>query len=97
MSEPQDGRYDSVARRWLALVERRQEHFIELSNSGRWRHYYTQTEFLDEMRKVLKLRDQWAALAGLPVFDDTVATAARVVSLHEERQSRRERGQRRQA
>ncbi len=66
MSEPQDRRYDSIARRWLALVERRQEHFIELADTGRWRHYYTQTGFIDEMRKVLHVRDQWAAIAGLP-------------------------------
>jgi len=66
MSEPQSGRYDSIARRWLALMERRQEHFLELCDSGRWRHYYTEAEFLDEMRKVLRVRDQWAALAGMP-------------------------------
>lgn len=66
MSEGQRGPYDSVARRWLALVERRQENFIELCDTGRWRHYYTHDEFLIEMRKVMRLRDQWAALAGLP-------------------------------
>ena len=73
MSERQDGPYDSIARRWLALVERRQEHFIELCDTGRWRHYYTRAEFLEEMRKVLRLRDQWASLAGLPVSDDTLS------------------------
>jgi|ERR1700734_3013168 hypothetical protein len=66
MSEREASPYDSVARRWLALVERRQENFIDLCNSGRWRHYYTRAEFLDEMRKVLRLRDQWAINAGLP-------------------------------
>jgi uncharacterized repeat protein (TIGR03809 family) len=70
MSAPQDGRYDSVARRWLALVERRQAHFLELCDTGRWRHYYTHAEFLDEMRKVLRVRDQWAAIAGLPRSDE---------------------------
>jgi len=66
MSEREAGPYDSVARRWLALIERRQENFIDLCNTGRWRHYYTRAEFLDEMRKVLRLRDQWAINAGLP-------------------------------
>jgi uncharacterized repeat protein (TIGR03809 family) len=66
MSEPQSGRYDSIARRWLALVERRQEHFLDLCDTGRWRHYYSEAEFLDEMRKVLHVRDRWAAIAGLP-------------------------------
>ena len=67
MSEPRSGRYDSIARRWLALIERRQEHFLDLCDSGRWRHYFTEAEFLDEMRKVLRVRDQWAALAGVPL------------------------------
>lgn len=69
MSERQAGPYDSIARRWLALVERRQEHFLELCDTGRWRHYYTQAEFLAEMKKVLRVREQWAALAGVPLHD----------------------------
>ena len=72
MSAPQESRYDSVARKWLALVERRQAHFIELSNTGRWRHYYTKAEFLDEMRKVLSVRQQWARIAGMAVGDEDV-------------------------
>jgi hypothetical protein len=71
MSERQQSPYDSIARSWLALVERRQRNFIELCNTGRWRHYYTQAQFLDEMRKVLYLRNQWARLAGLPVSEQT--------------------------
>jgi uncharacterized repeat protein (TIGR03809 family) len=70
MSERQQNPYDSIARRWLALVERRQEHFLDLCDSGRWRHYYTHAEFLDEIRKVLRVRDQWAAIAGLPLSDE---------------------------
>lgn len=69
MSEPQYGRYDSIARRWLALIERRQENFLDLSDTGRWRHYYTEAGFLDEMRKLLRLRERWAALAGVSLAD----------------------------
>ena len=69
MSERQQSPYDSIARSWLALVERRQQNFIELCKTGRWRHYYTHAQFLDEMRKVLHLRNQWARLAGLPAGD----------------------------
>jgi hypothetical protein len=72
MSAPQESRYDSIARKWLALVELRQAHFIELSNTGRWRHYYTKAEFLDEMRKVLNVREQWATIAGAAVDDEDV-------------------------
>jgi competence CoiA-like predicted nuclease len=67
MSERQESPYDSIARSWLALIERRQESIVELCHSGRWRHYYTHPEFLEEMRKVLELRNRWARLAGLPV------------------------------
>jgi uncharacterized repeat protein (TIGR03809 family) len=67
MSEAQRNPYDRVARRWLALVERRQEHLIELCDTGRWRHYYTHDEFLIEMRKLLRVRDRWATIAGVPV------------------------------
>jgi hypothetical protein len=69
MSERQESPYDSTARRWLALVERRQQNFIELWNTGRWQHYYTHAQFLDEMRKMLDLRNRWASLAGLPVTE----------------------------
>ncbi len=65
MSARQAGPYDSVARKWLALAERRQAHFSELCSSGRWKHYYTQAELDDEMRKVNDVRDQWAKIAGL--------------------------------
>jgi hypothetical protein len=67
MSERQPSPYDSIARSWLALVERRQRNLVELCNTGRWRHYYTHAQFLDEMRKVLHLRNRWAQLAGLPI------------------------------
>ena len=72
MSGPQSGRYDTIARRWLALIERRQENFLDLCDTGRWRHYYTEPEFLEEMRKVLRVRDQWAALAGQPLNEELV-------------------------
>ena len=69
MSERQESPYDITACRWLALVERRQQNFIELWNTGRWQHYYTHAQFLDEMRKILGLRNRWALLAGLPVTE----------------------------
>ena len=66
MSERQTGPYDSVARKWLALAERRQAHFADLVDSGRWKHYFSVERLNDEMRKAAALRDQWARIAGLP-------------------------------
>jgi len=65
MSERQPGPYDGIARKWLALVERRKAHISELCDSGRWKHYYTHEQLLDEMREVARVRDQWARIAGL--------------------------------
>jgi hypothetical protein len=70
MSERQAGPYDSVARKWLALAERRQAHFVELADSGRWRHYYTVDGLEAEMRRAADLRDQWARLAGVLTDED---------------------------
>jgi len=65
MSERQTGRYDSLARRWLALAERRQAHFIELCNSGRWKHYFSQDQLDDEMRRVNDDYERWAEIVGV--------------------------------
>lgn len=66
MSARQPGPYDSVARKWLALAERRRAHVLELHESGRWRHYYTPDELLEAMREAVRSRDEWARIAGLP-------------------------------
>jgi hypothetical protein len=70
MSERQAGPYDSIARKLLALAERRQAHFVELVDSGRWRHYFSRDDLDREMRKAAALRDQWARIAGIVADDD---------------------------
>jgi hypothetical protein len=72
MSERQASPYDGVARKWLALAERRQAHFVELVDSGRWKHYFSPEELNTEMRRAAALRDQWARIAGLLDDDDEV-------------------------
>jgi len=69
MSAGQPGPYDAVARKWLALAERRRAHFVELRDSGRWKHYYTADELTEVMREVVRSRNQWAKLAGLALDD----------------------------
>jgi hypothetical protein len=82
MSERQKSPYDSIARRWLRSSSVGSS--FRLSQSGRWRRYYTQTEFLNEMRNVLQVRNQRAALAGIPMksvpSDNTGAQEAAPVS-----------------
>jgi uncharacterized repeat protein (TIGR03809 family) len=60
------GPYDSVARKWLALAERRKLHMIELYDSGRWRRYYTEAKLLAEMRGAIEACDAWARIVGVP-------------------------------
>ena len=65
MSARQTWPHDTIARRWLALAERRIAHFIDLRDSGRWRHYYTQqTEIHEALREAIRARDEWARIAG---------------------------------
>jgi hypothetical protein len=64
MSERQDGPYDRIARRWLALAERRQIDFLELYESGRWRHYYSETKLREEIQKIIDVRERWAKIVG---------------------------------
>jgi uncharacterized repeat protein (TIGR03809 family) len=58
--------YHAVAREWLSLVERRKAHLVELFETGRWRHYYTEAELLGELRAANIACDRFADAAGLP-------------------------------
>jgi hypothetical protein len=64
MSARQPGPYDSVARKWLALAERRKASFVLLLETGRWRHYYTSAQLEIETRKADELCAKWASIAG---------------------------------
>jgi uncharacterized repeat protein (TIGR03809 family) len=56
--------FDGVARSWLALAERRKAHLIELFETGRWTHYFTEAELLAELRAVKLAGDRFASVAG---------------------------------
>jgi hypothetical protein len=45
------------------LAERRRAHFIDLYESGRWKHYYSETEFSGLMRDVARLADDWRRIS----------------------------------
>jgi hypothetical protein len=51
---------DEVAQKWRLLAERRCAHFFELYYSGRWKHYYSQEQFLYRMREAIRLSERWA-------------------------------------
>jgi hypothetical protein len=70
-----------VALQWRVIAERRRDHFFELQQSGRWRHYYTKMEFQAAMRAAVEIAERWALIAprpeelavaadGFPLFDE---------------------------
>ena len=65
MSDEQSyGIPDALTRRWLALAERRRDHFIELYRSGRWQRYYTEDVFRARMREAVSDVEAWKACAA---------------------------------
>jgi len=65
MSARQQGRYDDLARKWLALAERRHAHLIELRSSGRWKHYFSDSELDAQLYEVDLARGRFAKILGL--------------------------------
>ena len=55
--------YDNLAQKWRDLAERRRDHIVELYNTGRWKHYYTEQELVASLREANKLVDTWNTLA----------------------------------
>jgi hypothetical protein len=67
MPERQPLPFDDVARKWLALAERRHANIVEISETGRWRHYFTYAQLEIELKKAETLRDEWARIAGVQI------------------------------
>jgi uncharacterized repeat protein (TIGR03809 family) len=58
---------EQLAQRWRDLADRRRSYFFELYESGRWRLYYTEAEFIVRLRDVIQAAEQWEKLASAPV------------------------------
>jgi uncharacterized repeat protein (TIGR03809 family) len=50
-----------LSRKWLVLAERRKAHLVDLYESGRWRLYYDEAEFVSRLREVVREIDLWSA------------------------------------
>jgi len=66
MSARQNSPYDSIARKWLALAERRKAHLIELRENGRWDRYYNETQLADQLNELDIACERLAKLAAAP-------------------------------
>ena len=56
------------------LAEKRRDHHFELYRSGRWVHYYTEENFMAEMRKAVALAERWVEHLA-PLRQERVAPA----------------------
>jgi uncharacterized repeat protein (TIGR03809 family) len=57
-----------IARKWLALAERRRANLVDLYDTGRWRLYYSEGELVSRMREAIGLSEGWARLADPDAF-----------------------------
>jgi uncharacterized repeat protein (TIGR03809 family) len=48
-----------TVRKWHSLAERRRKHFVELYRSERWRRYYSEESFLQQMKDVISAVETW--------------------------------------
>ena len=55
--------YDKLAQKWRDLAERRRDHIIELYDTGRWKHYYTEQELVASLREATQHLETWNKLA----------------------------------
>jgi uncharacterized repeat protein (TIGR03809 family) len=63
MALPADvARGRNLVARWCNLAERRLEHLTELFESGRWRRYHTELEFLENIQEAKAAVETWRDL-----------------------------------
>ena len=58
--------FDVVSESFRALAQRRHAYYLELLQSGRWQHYFTEQEFAARLRDVLAVTRFWNEMS-----DDT--------------------------
>jgi uncharacterized repeat protein (TIGR03809 family) len=78
--------FNATAQKWRRLAERRRAHFAELFHSGRWKHYYSEEQYLQRMRDAIRLAERWAMIAPPPPDEVAAESAADApVALDEQR------------
>ena len=64
-----------VLGRWRQLAEQRLEHLTELFESGRWRRYYGEVAFLENIREAKVAVETWRGLSAPRVVAEPVIRA----------------------
>ena len=52
-----------IVERWADLAERRLDYLTDLFESGRWRRFHTEVDFLDNIREAKAAADRWRGMA----------------------------------
>src|ERR1700754_260820 len=75
MALPADvARGRDILARWCNLAEQRLEHLTELFESGRWRRYHSEREFLENIQEAKSAVEVWRRLSTREPSPD-IATA----------------------
>lgn len=51
-----------IVARWCGLAEQRLDHLTELYETGRWRRYYSEQDFLENIREARSTLDVWRGM-----------------------------------
>jgi uncharacterized repeat protein (TIGR03809 family) len=58
-----DTKTRKVVQRWATLAEQRLDYLTELFDSGRWRRFHSEAEFLDNIQEAKDAVERWQAMA----------------------------------
>lgn len=77
MTTPFDAeRYQHALERWRVLADRRLEHMTVLYETGRWRRYFTEEEFLGVIRETKAAAEMWHRIVPVAEHEALFALAA---------------------
>jgi hypothetical protein len=63
---PAHRQFRRITQKWRTLVERQRDQMAELYRTQRWKHYYTEEEFVLRTRTMRRLVELWTKLAPRP-------------------------------
>jgi hypothetical protein len=62
-----------IVTRWCAFAEQRLEYLTELFETGRWRRYHSEVEFLQNIQEAKTAVETWRGLATRETNNSTIA------------------------
>jgi len=72
--------FAAATRGFRDLAMRRHAYYLDLLKTGRWRHYFSEQEFAEHLREVMRVTRAWDGLAKMgetpPVLSEGAKTAA---------------------